>query len=236
MDRLTHAALAVLLGLAVFGCSDDDSSAPTTTTTTEPSGDHTPTTQAPETGGIEVPDIPGTFPAAIPSLGFGIAVPEGWQATVLTGEAIERLEAATLTQPSFVEAAKNVFASGAVFYAAGVDDEGRVGELKVDVQEDADASPEAIAALAAAVAESGRVEDATIVDDLDAGRVRVDYRLPAFGDAEGEDPDDPHGGIETIGSQIFVPDGDRVWSFIVTSEDQASQDALLAIFEASITF
>lgn len=236
MDRLTRAALAALLCLVALACSDDDSPSAATTTTTAPVGDHTPTTQAPETGGIEVPEIPGTFPAAIPSLGFGIAVPQGWQATVLTDEAIERLEAATLTQPSFVEAAKNVFASGAVFYAAGVDDEGRVGELKVDVQEDADASVEAIAALAAAVAESGRVEDATIVDDLDGGRVRVDYRLPATGAVEGDDPDDPSGAIETIGSQIFVPDGDRVWSFIVTSEDQASQDALLAIFEASITF
>ena len=233
MDRLTRVLALVAIGLAAVGCSDDDAAPPTTTTSTSaPVGDHSPTTQQPETGGIDVPDIPGTFPAAIPSLGFGIAVPEGWQATVLTDDAIERLEAATLTQPSFVEAAKNVMASGAVFYAAGVDDEGRVGELKVDVQADADSSPGGLAVLAAAVAESGRVEDPTVVDDLDNGRVRVDYRIPG-GDGTA---DDPHGGIETIGSQLFVPDGDRVWSFIITSEDQATQDALLAIFEASVRF
>ncbi len=226
MDRLTIGGLALALSLAVTGCSDDDDAAsdpdPTETSDVGDGADHTPTTQTPNTGGIDVPEIPGTFVAAIPSLGFGIAVPDGWQATVLTEQAIERLEAATLSQPSFVDAAKNVFDSGAVFYAAGIDDRGRVAELKVDVQDAADASPEGIAALASSVAESGKVEDVSIVDDLDGGRVRVDYRLP--------------GTVETIGSQLFVPDGDRVWSFIVTSEDQASQDALLVIFEASISF
>lgn len=233
MDRLRLVGLLLVAAVAVSGCSDDDE--PTAaTSTTVPTVDHTPTTEPPETGGIDVPDIPGTFPAAIPSLGFGIAVPEGWQATVLSDDAIERLEAATLAQPSFVEAAKNVAASGAVFYAAGVDDQGRVGELKVDVQADADTSTEGLAALAAALSGSGQVEDAVVVDDLESGRIRVDYRLA--GNDANDEGDDPHGGIETIGSQLFVPDGDRVWSFIVTSEDEASQDALLAIFEASITF
>ncbi|WP_436795064.1 hypothetical protein [Actinospongicola halichondriae] len=231
MDRLKAAAVGLAIALAVAGCSGDDETAPTTTQAPS-SADHSPTTQEPNTGGIEVPDIPGTFTAAIPSLGFGIAVPEGWQATVLSDEAIERLEAATLAQPSFVEAARNVAASGAVFYAAGIDDEGRVSELKVDVQDGADTSPAGVAALARSVAESGKVQDVSIVDDLEQDRVRVDYRLAA-------DPDAAHGdgeAIDTIGSQLFVPDGDRVWSFIVTSEDSASQDALLAIFEASITF
>lgn len=229
MDRLTLAGALLSVALVVGACSggDDDVSVPETTVA--PSSDRTPTTQAPNTGGIDVPELPGTFTAAIPSLGFGIAVPEGWQATVLSDEAIERLEAATLSQPSFVDAARNVAESGAVFYAAGIDDEGRVSELKVDVQSGADTSPEGISALAASVAESGGVDDVTVVDDLDDGRVRVDYRLPA-------DDTDAHGGVDTIGSQLFVPDGDRVWSFIVTSEDQASQDALLAIFETTITF
>ena len=30
-----------------------------------------------------LPEVPGTFPVALPSLGFGIAVPQGWQASVL---------------------------------------------------------------------------------------------------------------------------------------------------------
>jgi hypothetical protein len=229
MDRLTRTIAVAAVVLALLACSDDDDgSVARSTSTSTPLGDHTPTTEPPETGGIDVPEIPGTFQAAIPSLGFGIAVPEGWQATVLSDEAIERLEEATLSQPSFVDAAKNVLASGAVFYAAGVDDDGRVAELKVDVQSGVETSPDTLSELARAVAGSGRVEDATIVDDLDNGRVRVDYRLPA-------DPDGDEG-IETIGSQLFVPDGDRVWSFIVTSEDQDTQDALLAIFEASISF
>lgn len=229
MDRLKVAGAVVVALLAVVGCGGDDDAAPSEdSTSTSVSSDHTPTTRAPNTGGIEVPEIPGTFTAAIPSLGFGIAVPEGWQATVLSDDAIERLEAATLSQPSFVDAARNVAASGAVFYAAGIDADGRVAELKVDVQDGADSSPEGVAALAAAVADSGKVQDVNVVDDLDNGRIRVDYRLVA--------PTDEHDAVDTIGSQLFVPEGDRVWSFIVTSEDQSSQDALLAIFEASITF
>ena len=31
-------------------------------------------------------------------------------------------------------------------------------------------------------------------------------------------------------------DGDRLWSFIITSEDTDTQTALLQIFDASITF
>ena len=52
-------------------------------------------------------------------------------------------------------------------------------------------------------------------------RVRVDYRI-ALPSAEDGTP------IDTFGSQIFVADGDRLWSFIVTSEDTDTQTALLA--------
>ncbi len=232
MDRLRLAGAVLLVSLAIAGCrGDDDAAAPADTTGPTSSAEHSPTTDPPNTGGIDVPDLPGTFSAAIPSLGFGIAVPDGWQATVLSDEAIDRLEAAALSQPSFVDAARTVAESGAVFYAAGIDDQGRVSELKVDVQNGADSSPAGVAALANTVAESGKVQDVTVVDDLDDGRIRVDYRLAAPDDAE-----EVHGPIDTIGSQLFVPDGERVWSFIVTSEDSASQDALLAILEASVTF
>lgn len=225
MSRRLLAGL-VVVAIALAGCSDDDDDA----APPEPDpGTVTVTSQEPATGGLDIPDLPGTYPAPLPSIGFGIAVPEGWQATVLTPDALERLEGAALAEPSFFEAAETVAASGAVFYAAGSDDEGRVGELKIDVQDDADTSAAAVAALAASVAESGEVDDAVVVDDLEGGRVRVDYRIPA--------PPEGHGGeaIETFGSQLFVPDGDRLWSVIVTSEDQQSQDALLTIFATSFT-
>jgi hypothetical protein len=148
---------------------------------------------------------------------------------VLTAEALQRLEGADLARPSFLDAARKQAATGAVFYAAGVDDQDRVAELKVDVQDDAATDPASVEAAARAVAESGQVEQAEVIPARgDDGRVRVDYRvtLPA---AEGEET------IEAYGSQLFDPDGDRLWS-IITSEDQATQNALLEIFGASITF
>lgn len=189
----------------------------------------TSTTRTQDTGGIDVPEVPGTFAAAVPALGFGIAVPEGWQATVLTEESLGRLADADLAQPSFLDAATSVASTGAVFYAAGIDEDGAVAELKVDVQDDADTSPLAIRALAQSVADSGQVDDVEIVADPDDDRVRVDYRvvLPSAEDG---------GTIDVLGSQLFVPDGDRLWSFIVTSEDEATQTALLGIFDASIVF
>ncbi len=221
-------ASAIALALVLSGCSGDDG--PDASATTAPPASVTTTTQQVDTGGIEVPELPGTFIAPIPSLGFGIAVPEGWQATVLSEEALDRLADARLDRPSFIEAATQVAATGAVFYAAGVDDEERVSELKVDVQDDADVSAEAVQALAGAVAQSGQVTDGVVVDDVaDDGRIRVDYRiaLPSADDGEV---------VDALGSQLFVVDGDRLWSFIITSEDTDTQTALLQIFDASITF
>lgn len=215
--------------LALVGCSDDDDAG--TAEDPDAEGPISPPTTAPaDTGGIDVPEIPGTFPAAVPSAGFGIAVPEGWQATVLSEDALARLEEAALARPSFLDAARQLFEAGAVFYAAGVDDQDRVSELKIDVQDDADTSQEAIMALAGSVEGSGQVTDAVVVeDDPEDDRIRVDYRI-ALPSADDGTP------IDALGSQLFVVDGDRLWSFIITSEDTDTQTALLQIFDESITF
>lgn len=83
---------------------------------------------------------------------------------------------------------------------------------------------------AQSVADSEGLEDVEVAEaEDDSGRVRVDYRIVLPG-AEGG------GDVSAVGSQILVPDGDRLWSLIVTSESQAEQDALLTIFESSLTF
>lgn len=231
-SRPAWAALAVFL-LAFGACSDDDGPSSDEQADRDAGADEPiapPTTPPAETGGIDVPDIPGTFPAAVPSAGFGIAVPEGWQATVLTEDALARLEEARLARPSFLAAARQLFEAGAVFYAAGLDEQDRVSELKIDVQDDADTSQEAIMALAGSVAESSQVTDAVVVeDDPEDDRIRVDYRL-ALPSADDGTP------IDALGSQLFVVDGDRLWSFIITSEDTDTQTALLQIFDEGITF
>ena len=229
-----HHLRALLLPLLVAalvlgGCSgDDDDDA--TPPAADPAPDVTPSTVPPESGGIDIPEMPGTFAAPVPSLGFGIAVPEGWQATLLSEDALARLEEAALSRPSFLEAARQVAATGAVFYAAGIDDEGRVSELKIDVQDDADTGQDAIRDLAGSVVQSGQVTDGVVVDDdPEDDRIRVDYRI-ALPSAEDGAP------IDALGSQIFVVDGDRLWSLIVTSEDTGTQTALLQIFDGSIAF
>lgn len=238
MSARRAAAVVAAITLLFSACSDDDAASDQTSeesagdgsSSTEPDAPlHTPTAEA-ETGGIDVPEMKGTFPVAVPSVGFGIAVPEGWQATLLTDEALQRLEQADLARPSFYDAAKQMAATGAVLYAAGIDDEGRVSELKVDVQDDADTSPEAMRDLAGSVANSDQVTDGVVVeDDPDDDRVRVDYRIALPSADDGET-------IDALGSQIFVADGDRLWSFIITSEDPDTQTALLQIFDATITF
>lgn len=223
MRRVAAAALAAALVLGA--CSDDDGDAAVPPADPLPEAEDLPTHGGgadPDAGGIVVPDIPGTTPAPLPSLGFGIAIPQGWNATRLLDGDLDRLADAELAEPFFSEAAEAVAETGALFYAAGVDDRGRVAEIKVDREEGTDvaaARAEAEAALAAAGATDLNVVEA------DDGRVRLDFRLPQASADDGQ-PIDAHV------SQLFVPDGDQVWSIVVTSEDAATQDALLTIVGA----
>lgn len=221
-----RAAIAgvALVAAALAGCGDDDEAAPPADPL--PEQDELPTHggSEPEAGGIEVPEIPGTFAAPVPSLGFGIAVPMGWNATLLSESALDRLADADLEEAFFLDAARNVAASGAVFYAAGIDDAGRVAEIKVDVQEGADTVPDAVRAAATTAAEAAGGTDVNVVEGA-GGRVRVDFRLQLAAADDGQP-------IDAYASQLFVPDGDRLWSIIVTSEAPATQDAVLAVVDA----
>lgn len=224
MRRPAAVAAAVLLLLGA-GCGDDGEEA-VPPADPLPSADELPTHGAgpePEAGDIDVPDIPGTTPAPFPSLGFGIAVPQGWNATRLLEGDLDRLADAELDAPFFLEAAESVAATGAVFYAAGVDDEGRVAEIKVDRQEGTDAAA-ARAAAETAVAGAGAT-DVHVVEPGD-GRVRLDFRLrqPAADDGAP---------IDALVSQVLVPADGGVWSVVVTSEDEATQSAVLAIVDRS---
>lgn len=223
--RVRVAVVCVALAAVVLaGCGDDDEAVPPADPL--PAQEELPTHGGaePDAGDIEVPEIPGTFAAPVPSLGFGIAVPMGWNATLLSESALERLADADLDEPFFLDAARKVAASGAVFYAAGIDDAGRVAEIKVDVQEGADTSPEAVRAAAATAAEAAGGTDVNVVEG-EGGRVRVDFRLQLTAADDGQP-------IDAYASQLFVPDGDRLWSVIVTSETPETQDAVLAVVDA----
>ena len=214
--------LAALLvaALAFAGCSDDDEPPPADPLPELPAH----TSPDAETGDLEEPDVPGTTFAPFPSLGFGIAIPAGWNATRLDDEAFERLEDADLAQPFFLEAARNVAATGAVFYAAGIDAEGRVAEIKVEFDDGADTDLAAVRAAAEAEVLAAGGTDLN-VGETDAGRLRLDFRL----EQQAADSGDP---IDAHVSRVLVPDGDRLWSIVVTSEDAATQTAVLEVVDA----
>lgn len=219
---------AVVLAVAVVlaGCRDDGAGDDASTSTTETTAEITTTTSSPpETGGIDVPDVDGTYPVAVPSLGFGIAVPEDWQATLLSEDALRRLEGAQLAEPFFLEAAQNVAATGAVFYAAGVDEEGQVSELKIDVQSGASTDIDALRLLAEEATANAELDESEVVE-LEDGRIRVDYQVTLSSAEDGEP-------IRAYGSQLFVPDGDRLFALIVTSEQEGVQRDLLDVFQSS---
>lgn len=227
--RMASVAMAMIVLGGVTACSDDGDDAATTTTvpeSTDSLGDLSATTVPPETGDIDVPAFPGTFPVAVPSLGFGLGVPEGWQATLLNEEAIERLEGATLEQPSFLTSATALRDSGALFYAAGIDNQGRVAELKVFVDDDASTVPADVRAQADAIIATQGLPNASITEG--DGRVRIDYRTDGA-TADGA-------AVSAYGSQLLVIDNERLWSVIVTSEDQDTQNAVLTIVDGTITF
>lgn len=216
--RRTVAAL-LAAAVALGGCNDDEEGAPPADPLPELPAHTSPEAEA---GELDEPDIPGTTFAPFPSLGFGIAIPTGWNATRLDEEAFERLEEADLAEPFFLEAARNVAETGAVFYAAGVDEQGRVAEIKVAVEDGADIADARTAAEAEVLAAGGT--DLSVVEAED-GRVRLDFRLEQEA-ADGGDRIDAHV------SRVLVPDGGRLWSIVVTSEDAATQSAVLEVVDA----
>jgi hypothetical protein len=218
--RLTLGAVLVA-ALSLLGCSDDDDGPPPADPLPElPSH----TSPEPDAGGLAPPDVPGTTFAPFPSLGFGIAVPEGWNATRLDDVAFERLEDADLAQPFFLDAARNVASTGALFYAAGVDQQGRVAEIKVDVEDGPGTTIDGVRTAAEAEVLAAGGTDVNVVAAED-GRVRIDFRLRQPSADGGE-------AIDAHVSRVLVPDDDRVWSIVVTSEDAATQTAVLSVVDA----
>lgn len=221
MSRRSVLVALVLACASVAGCSREEASPPPA----DPLPELPPhTSPEADPGGLEAPQVAGTTFAPFPSLGFGIAVPEGWNATRLDEEAFERLEDATLAEPFFLEAARNVASTGAVFYAAGVDEQGRVAEIKIDVEDGVDTAVDVVRAAAEAEVLAAGGTDLNVVVAED-GRVRLDFRLEQEA-AGGGDRIDAHV------SRVLVPDGDRLWSIVVTSEDATTQTAVLAVVDA----
>jgi hypothetical protein len=226
--RLVAAALAVALvaGLvaavlaAVGGGGDGDE-------TGGGSGSLTSTTL--DAGGIDVPAPEGWTAIPIANLGFGLAVPPGWEATVLAPDVLESLERSTPRVPGFLDNAHAAAEAGAVFYAAGADSAGRVADVKVRAAPGAGVSTnEQLRDYAGQLAAGEGLGDVPVetVEGADQPTVRLEYGLGAEA-----------GSVEARGTETLIagPD-DIVWSVIVTSEDAATHDALAEQITGTLTF
>ncbi len=224
--RLVAAGLAVALvgGLvaavvAAIGGDDSDD----TTDGASP----TPTTV--DSGGIDVSAPDGWTAIPVAGLGFGIAVPPGWEATVLAPEVLESLERSSPQVPGFLDNAHAAAEAGAVFYAAGIDEAGRVADAKVRAVPGAGISTvEQLEDFGRQLSGGAGLGDVPIevVRDAELPTVRMQYGLGAGGgSAEGR-------GTETL---VAGP-GDIVWSVIVTSEDPATHGALAEQIAGTLAF
>jgi hypothetical protein len=192
-------------------------------------GGGTVTSTTLDAGGIDVPAPQGWTAIPIANLGFGIAVPPGWEATVLAPDVLESLERSSPQVPGFLDNAHAAAEAGAVFYGAGADRAGRVADVKVRAAPGAGVSTiEQLRDYARQLAAGEGLGDVPVevVEGADHPTVRLEYGLGAEA-----------GSVDARGTETLIarPD-DIVWSVIVTSEDPAAHDALAEQITGTMTF
>lgn len=227
--RVACAAVALTLVAVGAGCGDDDDA--------DESSDPTSTTLA--TGGIEVDAPDGWRTVPLPQLGLGLALPDEWEAVVLSDEGLATVSQASPMVPGFAEAAHSAALAGGVFYAAGVDDADRVTDLKVRAAPDTGVTDAAsLEAYARDLATEAGLTDATfeVIADADRPTVRVRYRT----EAERTDPDDPDAAATKVAvegtEQLVLSPRNVVYSLIVTSENADGHDAFAASVFDTLAF
>jgi hypothetical protein len=182
-------------------------------------------------GGIDVPTPDGWTAAPVPDLRFGIAVPPGWEAAVLTEEMLASLPRSSPAVEGFVDAAHAAAESDALFYGAGQDRDGRVSDVKVRaVPGTGIADAAGLRAYAEQLAGDAGLVDPVIepVGGADRPTVRIRFTTRS------QSPDGDT--VTTQGTETLVAGpGDIVWSVIVTSEDAATHDDLAARITATFT-
>jgi len=214
----TALAVAVLVAAAPACGDDDDDASPNGTTST---------TLA--TGGIEVDAPAGWQKVPLPQLGLGLAIPAEWEALVLSSEGLASLAEANPAVPGFADSAHAAAAAGAVFYAAGVQADDRVTDLKIRAVPDSGVKDVAdLEESARQLASEAKLANPAI--EPVEGAERPTVRVRFHSEASRTDPDDPEAEPTTVpveGTEYLVlGPKDVVYSLIVTSEQAEGHDAL----------
>jgi hypothetical protein len=150
---------------------------------------------------------------------------------VLSGEGLSRLADAAPEVPGFVDAAHNAASAGAIFYAAGVDGEDHVTDLKVRAAAGSGVTDAAgLEDYARGLASEAQLPDPTVtaVDGAAWPTVDVRYHAPAANPGESA--------TEGTERSVLAPNG-VVYSLLVTSEDPvAAHDELVDQLFATLDF
>jgi hypothetical protein len=243
--RPTRARIAALAGctallLTGVACGDkSEAEGEQESQSQEPSGSSESTSTTLDTGDLDISAPNGWREVPLPALGFGLAIPEAWEAVVLSEEGLDALKRADPTVPGFADAARATAAGGGVFYAAGVEANDRVTDLKVRAAPDTGVTT--VAALytyaQTLATESGLVEP-SIRAKTDAARPTVVVRYSS--EVERTDPDDPEAEPTTVtvegSEQLVVAPNGVVYSVIVTSENPDGHDAFADRVFDTLTF
>jgi len=179
------------------------------------------------TGDIDVAAPDGWQPVPVPALGFGVAVPPGWEAAVLSAEGLAALGGAAPAVPGFADNAHAAAEAGGLVYAAGEDAAGGVSDLLVQAAPETGVTDaEGLAAYAEEIAADAGLADprVAVVEGADRPTVRTDFRVGT--DAEA---------AEATRTLVLGPD-DLVWSLEVTSDDPGIHDDLVDALTATLTF
>ena len=227
MGRTARGTRSRLVGLIAVGalavlpaCSDDDPASSSSDPGSSDSSIASPhTTPSIDFGDLDLVVPRGYQPVPLPKLGFGLAIPDGWQVSLVTDDALRRLVNAQLADPAFLDSARQAAASGAILYAAGVSPELQVTDLKVDVQQQEGADLAAARAAADDVAARAEIIDATVSEFDGAATKAVRVRFQQKG------PGGPDAPATSEATQYFFPGNDQLWSLLIISEDPATHDA-----------
>jgi hypothetical protein len=221
-------ALAVALALAACsggGGGGDEAGGDT------PAGSQAATTTTLNTGGIEVPAPDGWTVIPIPDLGMGLAVPPGWEATLLSPEGLSTLAGASPAVPGFIDLAHAAASDGGLVYAAGQDAAGGISDVVVRATPQAGvATADDLAYAAQLIAANAGSDPSTVqvVDDAEYPTALVPFTVG--GGAPGAE------GSAKATNVVVAGPRDILWEVTVTSDDAASHDQLVEEITRTLTF